>query len=64
MSEFKQANLPVLIEAGVPPKLAQQALDILDKQNQGQLPCPLQGEDLHIVQSAWQWMKAQGFFHR
>ncbi len=35
MSEFKQANLPVLIEAGVPPKLAQQALDILDKQNQG-----------------------------
>ena len=59
MSDFKQANLPALIDAGVPPKLAEQAVDILDQQNQGLLPCPLEGEELQIVNSAWQWMAAK-----
>ncbi len=58
MSDFKKANLPILLERGVPPQLALQALDILDHQNQGLLPCPLEGEELHIVNSAWQWMAA------
>ena len=59
MSDFIEANLPILIERGVPPKLAEKAVTILDAQNQGLLPCPLQGDDLHAVQSAWQLMTAQ-----
>ena len=58
MSEFTDANLPHLIERGVPPQLAQQAVEILDAQNEGLLPVPLQGEELQIVNSAWQWMTA------
>jgi hypothetical protein len=59
MSEFIDTNLPALIERGVPPKLAQEAINLLDAQNRGELPCPLEGEDLHIVRSAWTWMTAQ-----
>ncbi|WP_155898316.1 hypothetical protein [Allocoleopsis franciscana] len=59
MSEFTEANLPKLIERGVPPKLAEEAVNILDAQNEGILPVPLEGEELNIVQSAWQWMTAQ-----
>jgi hypothetical protein len=59
MSEFIDTNLPVLIERGVPPKLALDAITLLDAQNRGELPCPLEGEDLHVVNSAWQWMTAQ-----
>jgi len=59
MSEFINANLPTLIERGVPPKLAEEAVTLLDAQNRGELPCPLEGDDLHIVNSAWQWMTAQ-----
>lgn len=59
MSEFTDANLPRLISRGVPPKLAEEAIEILDQQNQGQLPVPLEGEDLNIVRSAWTWMVAQ-----
>jgi hypothetical protein len=59
VSEFIDANLPILIERGVPPQLAQEAINLLDAQNRGELPCPLEGEDLHIVNSAWQWMTAQ-----
>jgi hypothetical protein len=59
MSEFIDANLPALIERGVPPKLALDALNLLDAQNRGELPCPLEGEELHIVRSAWAWMSAQ-----
>jgi hypothetical protein len=59
MSEFTDANLPHLIERGVPPQLAQDAVEILDAQNEGLLPVPLEGEDLNIVNSAWQWMTAQ-----
>ena len=59
MSDFIESNLPHLIERGVPPKLAVDAIDILDRQNRGELPCPLEGNELHIVQSAWQWMTAQ-----
>lgn len=59
MSEFTDANLPKLIERGVPPKLAEEAVNILDAQNEGKLPVPLEGEDLHVVRSAWQWMTAQ-----
>ena len=59
MSEFIDVNLPALVERGVPPKLAQDALTLLDAQNRGELPCPLEDEDLHIVRSAWTWMTAQ-----
>jgi hypothetical protein len=59
MSEFIDANLPVLIDQGVPPKLANDAINLLDAQNRGELPCPLEGEDLNIVRSAWTWMTAQ-----
>jgi hypothetical protein len=59
MSEFIDANLPALIERGVPPKLALEAINLLDAQNRGELPCPLEGEDLNIVNSAWTWMNAQ-----
>ena len=59
MSEFTHANLPALLERGVPPKLAEEAVTRLDAQNRGELPCPLEGEDLHIVRSAWTWMTAQ-----
>ena len=59
MSDFIQANLPHLIERGVPPKLALDAITRLDAQNRGELPCPLEGDDLHIVQSAYTWMTAQ-----
>jgi hypothetical protein len=59
MSEFVDANLPALIERGVPPKLASEAVSILDAQNRGELPCPLEGEDLHTVNSTWVWMTAQ-----
>jgi hypothetical protein len=59
MSEFTEANLPKLIEQGVPPKLAQDAVEILDAQNRGELPVPLEGENLHVVRSAWTWMTAQ-----
>ncbi|AFZ22295.1 hypothetical protein Mic7113_6733 (plasmid) [Allocoleopsis franciscana PCC 7113] len=59
VSEFTEANLPKLIERGVPPKLAEEAVNILDAQNEGILPVPLEGEELNIVQSAWQWMTAQ-----
>ena len=59
MSEFIDANLPALIERGVPPKLASEALNLLDAQNRGELPCPLEGKDLDTVNSAWQWMTAQ-----
>lgn len=56
MSEFIEANLPHLINQGVPPDLAQQAVEILDAQNNGELPCPLEGEELEIVQQAWSYM--------
>jgi hypothetical protein len=59
MSEFIDANLPILIERGVPPQLAIDAINLLDAQNRGELPCPLEGEELHIVRSAWTWMNAQ-----
>jgi hypothetical protein len=59
VSEFIDTNLPALIERGVPPKLALEAVQLLDRQNQGELPCPLEGDDLHIVKSAWAWMTAQ-----
>ena len=59
MSEFVDANLPKLIERGVPPKLATEAVEILERQNAGELPCPLEGEELQIVRSAWQWQTAQ-----
>lgn len=59
MSEFIEANLPILIERGVPPKLAEEAMSIMDAQNRGELPCPLEGEHLHIVRSAWTWDTAQ-----
>jgi hypothetical protein len=59
VSEFIDANLPILIERGVPPKLALDAITLLDAQNRGELPCPLEGEELHIVKSAWTWMAAQ-----
>jgi hypothetical protein len=59
MSEFINANLPILIERGVPPKLAEKTINLLDAQNRGELPCPLEGEDLNTVNSAWQWMTAQ-----
>jgi hypothetical protein len=59
MSEFIDANLPILIERGVPPQLASDALNLLDAQNRGELPCPLEGEELHVVNSAWTWMTAQ-----
>ncbi len=58
MSEFIDVNLPALIERGVPPQLAIDAINLLDAQNRGELPCPLEGEDLHTVNSAWQWMTA------
>lgn len=58
MSDFKDANLPHLISRGVPPKLAEEAITILDRQNQGDLPVPLVGEELQIVRSAWTWMVA------
>lgn len=59
VSDFTEANLPHLIERGVPPKLAEEAVEILDAQNEGLLPVPLEGEDLHVVRSAWTWMTAQ-----
>jgi hypothetical protein len=59
MSDFTDANLPQLISRGVPPKLAEAAVEILDRQNRGELPVPLEGEDLHVVRSAWTWMTAQ-----
>lgn len=59
MSEFTDANLPHLIERGVPPKLASEAITILDAQNRGELPVPLEGEDLNVVRSAWTWMVTQ-----
>ncbi len=59
MSEFIDANLPILIERGVPPQLAIDAINLLDAQNRGELPCPLEGEELNIVRSAWTWMNAQ-----
>lgn len=59
MSEFTDVNLPHLIERGVPPNLAEEAVNILDAQNRGELPVPLEGEDLHVVRSAWAWMTAQ-----
>lgn len=59
MSEFIEANLPALIQRGIPPKLANDAINLLDAQNRGELPCPLEGEELHIVKSAWTWMAAQ-----
>jgi hypothetical protein len=59
MSEFIDVNLPALIERGVPPQLAQEAVTLLDAQNRGELPCPLEGKDLDTVNSAWQWMTAQ-----
>lgn len=59
MSEFTDANLPKLISRGVPPKLASEAITILDRQNEGLLPVPLENEDLHTVRSAWTWMTAQ-----
>ncbi len=59
MSEFIDANLPILIERGVPPQLAIDAINLLDAQNRGELPCPLEGKDLDTVNSAWQWMTAQ-----
>ena len=59
MSDFIQANLPHLIKRGVPPKLALDALYRLDAQNRGELPCPLEGDDLHVVRSAYTWMTAK-----
>ncbi len=59
MNEFINANLLSLIEKGIPPKLAEQAINILDAQNKGELPCPLEGEELQVVRSAWTWMTAQ-----
>jgi hypothetical protein len=59
VSDFVNANLPHLIERGVPPKLASDAIEILERQNAGELPCPLEGEELQIVRSAWTWQVAQ-----
>lgn len=58
-SEFIDVNLPTLIARGVPPKLAEEAVTRLDAQNRGELPCPLEGEDLHVVRSAYTWMTAK-----
>lgn len=59
MSEFVEANLSQLIKRGVPPQLAQDAITILESQNRGELPIPLEGEELHIVNSAFTWMTSQ-----
>lgn len=53
MQELIEANLDTLIEQGVPEDLAYQALEILAAQNRGELPCPLEGEELEIVQEVW-----------
>lgn len=53
MDDFTEANLSQLIDQGVPAELAQQAVEILDAQNRGELPCPLEGEELAIVNQAW-----------
>ena len=58
-SEFSEVSLPALIARGVPPKLAEEAITRLDAQNRGELPCPLEGDDLHVVRSAYTWMTAQ-----
>ena len=58
-SEFTDVNLPALIKRGVPKKLAIDAITRLDAQNRGELPCPLEGDDLHVVRSAYTWMTAQ-----
>jgi hypothetical protein len=50
----------MLVEAQVPELLADQAADRLVRQDAGELPCPLEGEDLHIVNSAHAWMIAKG----
>lgn len=60
MSEFIEANLSHLIDQGVPTDLAQQTVEILDAQNTGELPYPLEGEELAIVQQAWQYMTGAG----
>jgi hypothetical protein len=49
-----------LIRAKVPVRLAEQAADKLARQETGELPSPLEGEDLHIVNSAHAWMIANG----
>ena len=59
MTEFTDTNLPKLISRGVPPKLAKEAITILDRQNKGLLPVPLENEDLNTVRSAWTCMTAQ-----
>jgi hypothetical protein len=58
-SEFREVNLPALIARGVPPKLADEAVTRLEAQNRGELPCPLEGDDLHVVRSAYAWMTAK-----
>lgn len=53
MSDFIDVNLTALLNQGVPHELAYQAVEILDAQSRGELPCPLEGEELEIVQQAW-----------
>lgn len=53
MSDFIEASLSQLIDRGVPTELAQQVVEILEAQNRGELPCPLEGDELAVVNEAW-----------
>ena len=45
--------LSELISRGVPSDLAKRVLDILEAQNRGELPFPLEAKEQAIVTSAW-----------
>lgn len=52
-TEFLRATRETLTAHGMPEELAARASEILDRQNLGLLPCPLEEPELGIVRSAW-----------
>lgn len=50
---MSSSTLTELVRRGVPPDLAKQMIEILEAQNRGELPFPLEAKEQAIVTSAW-----------
>lgn len=50
---MSSSTLTELVRRGVPADLAKQMIEILEAQNRGELPFPLEAKEQEIVTSVW-----------
>jgi hypothetical protein len=56
----KQHYLSLFQAMQIPTNQAEKAADALSRQDAGELPCPLEGEELKAVRDAHTWWAAKG----